>query len=228
MKNKPQISLGLSLRKVPYLDTLFSSALIYTDKNNTHPSMGDLINIRNIVFSKEELIDDKWLILSPLPPNPNFQKELKSMFYYWRRQALITIQTEGFIKEEIAKMDQREREIQVQSQAMANNYKYTDQTEVTNISPKLIVSKYKTLQDFQNDKNNWAEYPNNKPAYMRKAGNLNGAETTIVEHYKPNDEIWHYSEWSTSIDLLFGSRKELFLLIRNGKIVCSPIVDSCT
>lgn len=217
------------LNTIPFTNNSFASELSYTDINNNHPTVDTIIHVKDIVFLRKDLTTDKWLIISPNPPVAEFIAEVSNILRTWSKcNIYVIIQSEDSIREQRDIMDNKKRELKDQCQLRMNNYKYTDQTEITNISPKLIVAKYQTLKEFQDDKKNWTEYPNNRPYYFKKPGNLDGAEKTIVEHYKPNDEIWHYSEWSTNIDLLFSARKELFFLIRNGKIVCSPIVDSCT
>lgn len=218
MKNKTQISLGLSLRTVPYLDTLFSSALIYTDKDNNHPPVGHLISTMDIVFSKEELTDDKWFILSPSPPNPNFQEELRDLFYRWRRQKLITIWAEEFVKEIINKERSRKREAETENQKIENkrrlrsgDFKFDNiNQDPLKLPPECIKAKYNSIEEFKA----------NIPRYESYESDF---ELKITKQYRRGDEIWFYSNFD---DYYIGWQIETFILIRNRKIRCSPIIRS--
>jgi hypothetical protein len=81
--------------------------------------------------------------------------------------------------------------------------------DLSAINPLFIDAKYDSIEDI----NKWAL---NQPLEYRNAAKK------IKEKYETGDEIWHYSEYIDEV--IAGGQKELFLLIRDNKIICSPLI----
>jgi len=199
------------LNNIPFTNTPFASSSNYIDSNNKCPPPNTIIHVKDIVFEKEELVENKWLIKSY--PNSNFKKEVLDIFKEWLRcNIYIVIQSEENISGQVNIMNQKRNDIKNRSIDRLNDFKYEDYSSPHEIPEKFIVYKYKTIKDFENNT-------------LERSGNYNGAEKTIMKNYEQNDEIWYYSDNSMNINCLFGSKIEMFLLVRNNKIVCSPIIN---
>lgn len=204
---------------IPFLNTPFASSLNYLDKNNRHPLPGDIIPIKDIVLSKEELINNKWLILSPSVFTPEFKTEVMRILNHWLKiNVQIIIQSEECIKEDVLKQKQAnvERDLKEKltvekKKLKAGNFRFEDiNQDPLKLPPEFIKAKYHSLEDFKK----------NIPSYEFYESDF---EHKITEQYKTGDEIWHYKDFDNN---MLGWQIEVFILIRNNKIKCSPIIRS--
>jgi len=215
-KNIHRDSVNIIIKSaIPSLNTSFASALSYINKNNEHPIVGNKINIADIVFSKEELNSNNWLILVP----DDIKAKVVNILKHWLKIDIqIIIQSEEIIQKEIAKQknkdlesDREERQKSNETRIKANNFKFEDYEEnPSKIPPQFIKNKYISIDDFRKK----------HPIYEFYASDY---ESKILEYYQEGDEIWHYSNFD---DHWLGWQKELFMLIRGNKIVCSPLIRS--
>jgi hypothetical protein len=211
---------GISLHNnIPFLNTPFASSLNYVDKDNKHPVPGETIQIKNIVFSKEELVDNKWLILSPVISTLEFKTDVLRILNHWLKiNVQIIIQSEEHIRYEEKKQKLADTENDVKKKLReekkkqkAGNFKFEDiNQDPLKLPPEFIKAKYHSLDDF---KKNIPFYEYYESDFQHK----------IAEQYKAGDEIWHYKDFDNH---MLGWQIESFLLIRNNKIKCSPIIRS--
>lgn len=195
---------------VPFTNVPFASASNYINKANVHPSDGDLIHVKDIVLSREELIDNKWLILPPSPPNPEFKNAVIKFINSCRGDSTwIVIQSEEHMKIEKVKEEEatlkREKENEERNAIYKCNCDHArfNCQDPSKIDSELITAKYHSIDDFKNS----------HPEY----------DGEMIGKFNLGDEIWHYNERIIKRD--FGQFCEYFLLIRNNTIIYSPQIN---
>jgi hypothetical protein len=213
-----KVSDYLSNTNIPNTDIPYSLPTNFIDIDGKYPNLKDKISTKNIVFKKENLTEYNWLFTLE-KYSEVVEKSIKTCKWKW-----IVVRSSKMIEEIFRKENVKKQRDKQNKQNRYNNYKYTEQVDASKIPSNLIVAKYNTLKDFLDNKDNWREYPN-KSINSGKHGNYDGAGEAIIKQYKQGDRIWHYSEFIIAIDLLPGTYKELFFLIRNDKIICSPIIN---
>jgi len=212
-----RVSDYLSNTIIPNTNIPYSLPTNFIDIHGKNPSLKDKISTKNIAFNKEELTEYNWLFTLE-EHKEVVKKAINAPKWKW-----IVIRSNEMIEEIYAKENlKKQREAQNQRDRM-DNFKFEENPQ--KIDPVFIVAKYKSLKEFIENKTNWLNYPNCKPEPYKDSGNFDGGEKKITEQYQSGDEIWHYSEFTKEI--IAGSQIELFLLIRNNKVICSPLINHC-
>ena len=183
-------------------NTPYCLPINYVDKNGKNPDVGDIIHPKDIVFSKEALKDDKWLFVRD---GKDVIELTRKMFNNWPRyNYCLVIQSQ----EEVDKTNRTNRDLKKIMDKEAGRRENRRQNfkidiDLKNLEPIFVKAKYYSLEEFK-EKNKTGYFPD-----------------IINNNFKAGDEIWYYSEFN--LDYL-GWLKSVFILVRNEKVICSPLI----
>ena len=199
-----------SIIDIPILNTPFASSFNYTNQNSDHPDIDTIIHCKDVVFQREHLGDNKWLMKAPNNCNlVDFEKEVLNIFNTWLRHNIhIVIQSgDNIARLQKERQDNRskteEKARQIHSQYPEYYFNRFDR-DITKIPHEFIKRKYDAVIDLRQEKD-------------LSLCALEKIEQTL----NVNDEIWYYSDFD---DSWLGNQIECILLIRNKSIVSSPLI----
>jgi hypothetical protein len=184
---------------IPSTEIPLAESKNYIDKDGKNPGIGTAIHTKNIVFSREELEEGKWMLTYT---DPKIVEESQKKFRELLRHSIwVVIQSQ----EEMQKIKEQEKK-KWEEDEKERHYR-SDHSEFNcpdplKISPSLIMAKYQSVEEF-------------KIAHPYYGGEL-------TDRFKHGDEIWHYNE--RVIKRTFGQFFEFLLLIRNNTIIYSPLI----
>ena len=208
-------SAKISMNNLLYINTPFASALNYIDENDKHPLPTVKINPKDIVFTKDELIEGKWLILFPSHINNELKLGIIETLRHWGKiNVRIVIQSENRLRKELKRRKlkteedclKKKRSDEKMALEMDNFEFLAYDKDPLKIPREFIKDRYNSVEEFKN------RAPNCKYLFDYK--------DKIISKYQNGDEILYYSEFD---DSSLGDQKEIFMLIRNGKIIYSPL-----
>jgi len=182
--------------KIPNTNISYSLPTNFIDINGKNPNLKDKISIKNVTFHKEELTEHNWLFTLQ-----EYRDVVEKVFKTPSNWKWIVIRSDEMI-EEIAKQEKLKYEKEEQTREERYD-KHKMIADTSKIDPKLIISKFHTIEDFQES----------HPEYNGQMLNL----------FQKGDEIWHYDD--TISEEQNGCFIECFLLIRNHTILYSPLLQ---
>ena len=200
-------SLSGSRTKIPGTNIYFCQSENYLNIKGEHPQTGIAINCKDIVFSKEELTEDKWMMSLD---NLNIEDVKKDLKYKNQLSIWIIIRSEEDYRSEEKKDEEKWDKIRKkQSEKMEKFLFKRTVDQLNNEYSDCIKSKYVDLISFEN------EYL--KPQKI---------ETPVIlgNNYKDGDKIWIFNNYENP-SIGFISCMECILLIRDDKIICSPLIQ---
>lgn len=198
-------SLRESRTKIPGTNIYFCQSENYFNIKGEHPKIGTAIHYKDIVFSKEKLTEDKWMIDLGNLCVEDVKKDLenKNKSSIW----IIIRSEDDYKKEEEKEKIKWEQMRQKQSENMERFVLKHTIDQLNNEYSTCIKSKYMDLTSFEN------EYL--KPQKME-------VSTTLINNYRNGDEIWVFNNYEKPF-IGFIDCLECILLIRDNKIICSPL-----
>lgn len=203
----------------------FCSQNNFININGNHPSIGEVIDIRWVVFEREDLKDDRWLFCIN---DINIIQDAKKYFDYAKGHNLVIIIQD--LKEREKEDEEREGKTKDRNNKIREQWEhFVIQYKIDELNPRHIKSKYKDINSFENDYKNFkhrSKLPDEKEKINSGQWKQKKLPSILRSNYKEGDEIWVYNSFQDFL-LYPGRSIECFLLIRNNQIICSPLI-SCT
>lgn len=191
-------SLEFCKTNIPNTTIPYSLPTNYTDINGQNPKIKDVINSKDIVFSKEQLTNDNWLFtIEDYQIQEIAIKKFKETYKLW-----IIIQTSEMIEE--IKRKERDEKLEKDKKRRwdMDHFKFPSQ-ESSAIEQALVVKRFLNTDDFKNSHSSY--------------------DGELINLFREGDEIWHYNE--RIIESRCGHFGEFLLLIRENKIIYSPCLS---
>lgn len=194
-----RVSCCLSDSFIPNTNIPYSLTTNFIDLKGRNPRSYDKISTKNIVFNKEELTEHNWFFTLEEYKDV-VKKALDTQQWKWIIIKSNKIRRKIAYKSKLTEQLREQQEI-MRKETKRDNFKL--EINLLTAGGEYIKEKYRSLAEYQ-EKNDTGYFPSNIPL-----------------NFQDGDEIWYYSQFHLGH---VGNLIAAYVLVRNNKIICSPLI----